>query len=175
VDKRYSTLINYFIFFLILIIFLVFQSVLFSKWLNFTPLLFLLIVIYFSNTRTMYFGIIVSFIIGYIYHLHSSSNVILSNFIPVFVFIFSKKISSLFILNKKTTKFLYISFCSLFYYFLLFLWNLYYLKLDLNNIILRGLFNSLILGLIGVFIFNFFEYIDIKTGLKSLDTVEINN
>jgi len=173
-DKRYTTFINYLLYFFILIIFLVFQSVLFSKWLNFSPLLFLLIVIYFSKTKDLYIGIVLSFVVGYIYHLHSSSNVMLSNFLPICVFIFSKKISGLFILNKFHAKFLFISFSSLFYYFLLVLYNLYYSKLVISNLIFRGLINSIFLGLIGVLIFDLFEYIDIKTNLKSIDTVEEN-
>jgi cell shape-determining protein MreD len=171
-DKRYSKALNNLIYFFILIVFLVIQSSFFNRFINFFPLLFLLIVIYFSNTRNSYFGIIASFIIGYIYHLHSSSNEIVSNFFPILVFLFSKNISGLFILKKYHAKFLFISSSSFFYFLLIIIWNLYYSKIIVLNFLYRGILSSLILGLIGVFIFNLFEYIDIKTNILSIETVE---
>lgn len=170
--NRFYIYVNYFSYFIITILFTVIQSVVLNKYIFFSPILVLILVIYFSKTRNFFEGVIYSFVIGYIYHLNSSANEVVSNFYFIFVFIFAKYICSIFSLRKLINNIYFIFSSSIFYFALVSIWASIYTTASIWRMLCSGFLSSIILSLLGIWFFSFFNYIDIKTGLKVLESIE---
>lgn len=170
--NRVNIFLNYSSYFLIVVFFAVIQSVLLNKFIFFSPMLLLLPVIYFGKTRNFFEGIILSFIIGYIFHLHSAVNEIVSNFYFIFIFVFAKYLCSMFSVTEFINKIYYIFSCSMLYFVLLFFWNFTYTSASIWKMLFSGFLSSIVLSLIGVYIFNFFRFVDFKTKFKIYETIE---
>lgn len=170
--NRYYIYLNYFLYFIFTILIAVIQSVFLNKFIFFAPMLFLTLIIYFGKTRKFFEGVIYSFLIGYIFHLNSSVNEVISNFYFVFVFILAKYLSSIFSLRKLLNNIYFIFTCSMFYFALVACWNSYYTSASILKILYSGFLSSIILSLVGIYFFNLYKLIDTKTGLKVEVSVE---
>ena len=76
---QFSITLNFLVFIVAVLVFVVFQTTLFNMHLfsRFGPDLVLMVVIYFGLRREFVEGVVSSFVVGYIYHLHSGAESLL--------------------------------------------------------------------------------------------------
>jgi len=169
-----SFLVNLFIYFWIILFSVVIQTTLFNTYLfgrNIAPELLVILTIYFGLRRTFNEGLFSTFVIGYVFSIHSSSG---SSIPLIFLITFIATQYSCAVFYIKNTKQVAIMIFGISYLFkileCIWLWwgdsNL-----SIGPVLGYGLINSFFNLILGLLLFKFFSWIDFKTGRYSPDAV----